>query len=166
MKMATDNLSTLRALIGGIDYAMLTTRSRHGVLVSRPLQTLQQDSIGDLWFFTSAFSGKVEEVRIDSNVNLVYANPTRKFFLSISGQAEILVDRQKIVELWTASQTIFFPGGCEDPTLALLKVTPVTAHYWDGNESPLGLLLKFGKALMQGESSDIGESALIDLRHQ
>ena len=44
-----------------------------------------------------------------------------------------------------------------------LKITPLTARYWDGNESPFGLLLKFGKAVLRHEASDLGESRDIDL---
>lgn len=48
-------------------------------------------------------------------------------------------------------------------SLTLLCVTPESAHYWDGNESPWGLLKKFGKAVLLREASDLGSSRQLDL---
>jgi general stress protein 26 len=150
-------------LLAGIEYTMLTTLAPDGSLVSRPLQTLQMDAGGALWFFTSASSGKIDDIHHDSRVNLAYANPAKKIFVTVSGRAEVVVDRTKIDELWSAAQTIFFPQGRDDPTLALLKIVPAAARYWDGKESALATLMKFGRAVLNGEAADIGESRELDV---
>jgi general stress protein 26 len=150
-------------LLAGIEYAMLTTLAADGSLVSRPLQTLQMDADGALWFFTSAASGKIGDIQHDSRVNLAYANPLKKIFVTVSGHAEIVVDRNKIDELWSPAQTIFFPQGRDDPTLTLLKVVPTAARYWDGKESAIAMLLKFGRAVLQGEPADIGQNSVLDV---
>jgi general stress protein 26 len=159
-------MSELQQLLAGVELVMLATRGRHGLPVSRPLQLLQVDAAGALWFFTSASSAKVAEIRADARVNVAYADPARKYFIAIAGEARIVVDRAKIDEMWTLAQTIFFPQGREDPSLVLLKVTPATARYWDGYESILGVLLKFGKAVLRNEASDLGHSGRIDLGGQ
>jgi len=151
-------------LLGEIEYAMLTTRSRDGSFNCRPLQTLQIDAQATFWFFTNTGSDKCADIRNDARVNLAYADPARKIFVAIAGQAELLVDRAKIDELWTPAQLVFFPKGCDDPALTLLKFTPESARYWDGNESMAGVLLKLGKALLLGEASDLGASGRLGLR--
>jgi general stress protein 26 len=151
------------ALLADIEYAMLTTRSRDGSFNCRPLQTLQIDAHARFWFFTNTSSDKCADIRNDPRVNLAYADPARKIFVAILGQAELVVDRAKINELWTPAQLVFFPRGRDDPTLTLLKITPDSARYWDGNESPVGLLLKFGKAVLRGKPSDLGHSGHLDL---
>jgi general stress protein 26 len=163
MKAAPHDRDSLRELLTDIEYATLTTRTRDGGLASRPLQTMQVDDAGAIWFFTSSSSGKIDDIRFDEHVSLVYADPARKIFVSLTGRAEVIVDRAKVDELWKLGQTIFFPQGRDDPSLVLLKITPLTARYWDGNESPFGLLLKFGKAVLRHEASDLGESRDIDL---
>ena len=163
MRTAPHDRDSLRALLTGIEYAVLTTRTRDGGLASRPLQTMEIDDAGAIWFFTSASSGKIEDIRFDEHVALVYADPAQKVFVAITGRAEVIADRAKVDQLWKLGQTIFFPQGRDDPSLVLLKVTPLAARYWDGNESPLGLLLKFGKAVLRHEASDLGESRQIDL---
>ena len=55
-------MQKLADLIDGIRIGMLTTVEPDGSLRSRPLATLQMDSDGRLWFFTSITSPKVEEI--------------------------------------------------------------------------------------------------------
>ncbi len=155
----------LNELVTSIEYAMFTARSRAGELISRPLQTLQVDRNGAIWFFTSATSAKVGDIAADARVNLAYADPARKRFVSVVGTARIVVDRGKIDELWSLVQTVFFPLGRDDPSLVLLEVRPRTARVWDGRESALGLLLKLGRAVLRGEASDLGRCEDLDLRH-
>jgi len=148
--------------LSGMDIAMLTTRAANGSLVSRPLQMLEAASDA-LWFFTAASSGKAGELARDSVVNLAFADPQRKTYVSVSGRAEVLVDREKARELWNIAQSLFFPGGAADPELVLLKVIPDSAHCWDGRESILGTVIKFGKAMIAGEAQDLGRHASIDI---
>ena len=161
---ARDESQTLRGLLEGIEYAMLTTRASDGALAGRPLQILQVDGRDAIWFFTSASSAKVREIQRDPRVNLACIDPRKKFFIAVTGRAEIIVDRSKADELWSVAQRIFFPQGRDDPSLVLLKLTPLSVRYWDGNESAFGLLLKFGKAVVRSEASDIGKHGKLDLR--
>jgi general stress protein 26 len=166
MDADTNPVELLKRLLEDIEYAMLTSRARDGALDSRPVQVLQIDADAAIWFFTNAASGKVEEISADAHVNLAFADTSHKRFVSVAGNAEIIADPQKIDELWTPSQTVFFPRGRSDPSLALLKVAPGSARYWNGNESALGMLLKFGKAVLRREASDLGVSGRLDLQHK
>jgi general stress protein 26 len=156
MKSETLSEIDLKVLLAKIEYAMLTTISADGSLVSRPLQTLEIDSEGVLWFFTSRKSEKVYEILRQSRVNIAYVNIEKKNFISISGHAELFEEQAKIDQLWNTSQLIFFPGGRDDPDLTLLKITPVNATYWDGREAPITILMKVGRAIITGQRSDIG----------
>lgn len=66
----TKKLEELNELIDGIEIAMLTTRTRDGAPVSRPLQTQARRAGTDLWFMTAADSSKVDELELDPHVNL------------------------------------------------------------------------------------------------
>lgn len=152
----------LRELVAGIDYATLTTHAGNGSLTARPLQLLQIDDQAALWFFTAAASAKAGEIRREPDVNLAFADPATKRFVTLTGRALVFVDRARIEQLWRASQTVFFPRGPADPELALLKIEPASARYWDGRESMLGMLVKFGRAVLRGEASDLGASGAIE----
>jgi general stress protein 26 len=154
-----DDRTLMHRVFSQIHFAMLTTRSAaEGNLVSRPVEVLQMDEAGALWIFTSAQSRKVQDISHDPRVNLTFADIADKLFLSVSGHARILADRDKLDELWTPAQTIFFPSGREDPHLVLIKVTILNAHYWDGKESLIESAWKFGRAIVAGEASDLGTS--------
>lgn len=150
-----DSISELRRQIEAIEYCMLTSRARDG-LSTRPLQTLGMDDDATLWFFTARDSEKVREIRIDPRVCIAYADTGRRVFIALSGKAAIVDDRARATALWRPAQRIFFPLGPDDPELVLLRVVPDAATVWDGNEPLLGMLRKFGKAMLRGEASDLG----------
>ena len=128
----SDAIRTLGKLIDHVEVAMLTTVAPDGTLVSRPLQTLQMEFDGDLWFITGADSGKVADMARDSHVNLAYADPDDHTYVSVSGHAQVLVDRAKLDELWSDRMERYFPRGKDDPDLALIKVHVDSAEYWTG----------------------------------
>ena len=156
--------SELADLFGRIQFAMLTTCDREGQLVGRPVQTLRFDSNHVFWFFTSARSAKIQQLQSNAHVNLAYADPQRKIFVSVSGVAELLRDEHLARDLWQLSQTIFFPLGPADPDLVILKVHARVAQYWNGNASLLETAIKFGNAALRGERADLGTVAEIPLR--
>ena len=158
MTYPSTDLARFKQILAPLRYGMLTTRALGGGLASRPLQSMQIDNDGSIWFFTSSESQKVRELRENAEVNLCYADIHSKVFVSIIGNAELIVDPRKAGSLWELTQTIFFPGGPDDPSLVLIRVVPHNVRTWDGNESALGVVLKLGKALVRGEASDLGES--------
>jgi general stress protein 26 len=118
-------------MIRGIKVAMLTTTAPDGSLHSRPMATQEAEFDGVLWFFTKSGSGKVDEILHDSEVNVSYAAPEDHRYLSFSGRAALVRDRDKIEELWSPAYRPWFARGLEDPDLALLRVDVRRADYWD-----------------------------------
>src|SRR4051812_13853473 len=98
----------LKELLEGIDFCMLTTISG-GELRSRPMSTQTFDEGGDLWFFTSDNTHKIDEINADSRVNVAYSQPDDNRYVSVSGRAELSKDRSKIEELWNPILKAWFP---------------------------------------------------------
>ena len=117
-------------LIGDIRVALLTTVSLEGLFHTRPLETLQIEPDGTLWFFTGWGSPKVDELLHDRRVSLGYADPRKRLYLAVSGLASLLRDVEKARELWMPAQRAFFPAGPDDERLALLRVRIEHAEYW------------------------------------
>lgn len=136
---------------------MLTTIDG-GHLRSRPMSTQKFEFDGDLWFFTSDDTHKVEEIQKDDRVNVSYATPDDNHFVSVSGRTEIVKDRAKIEELWNPILKAWFPDGLDDPHLCLLRVRVEQAEYWDSPSGTLVQLVGFVKALATGEEMDDGEN--------
>jgi general stress protein 26 len=117
-------------LIQRIEVGLLTTFDPEGNFHTRPLQTLQAEPEGRLWFFTDWSSPKVGELEHDVRVSLGYADPANKTYVAISGKGRLFRDREKAKQLWTIEQRAYYPEGPEDPRLALLQVQIERAEYW------------------------------------
>lgn len=108
--------------------AMLITRSADNKLSARPMVIAQLEDDGDLWFATDVDSGKVEDLTADPQVAVTMSGGGS--YVSISGQARVVRDREKIDQLWNESWRLWFPEGKSDPRLALINVTASQGEYW------------------------------------
>jgi general stress protein 26 len=153
----------ITGLIKGIRLAMLTTVGPDGHLRSRPMDTQDAEFDGDLWFFTEANAPKVADIASNSKVNVSYANPEKQRYVSVQGHAMLVRDRAKIKELWSPEHKIWFPGGPDDPNLALIKVKAEEVEYWDSASNPVGQVIGFVKALVTGNEQEMGENEKIRL---
>ena len=156
-----ESIEKLKGLIESIDFCMLTTMD-DGHLRSRPMSTQQFEFDGDLWFFTSDQTHKVEDIRKDSRINVAYSDPGGNRYVSVSGRAEIVKDREKIEELWSPVLKAWFPEGLEDPSLCLLKIDVDQAEYWDTPSGKIVQLVGFVKALATGQEMNVGEHEKIN----
>ena len=144
-----DAIRKVAMMIRGIKVAMLTTSSPDGALHSRPMATQEADFDGTLWFFSRAASGKVDEIRADAEVNLAYASPDDHRYVSLSGRASIVRDREKMQELWGPAARMWFARGLDDPDLILLRIEVRTAQYWDMLVGGMVVLPNFEAARME-----------------
>jgi len=151
------------AIIKGIRFAMLTTLEDDGTLHSRPMATQDVEFDGDLWFFTRADSPKVSEASAHRQVNVSFADPDASKFVSASGTADLVRDREKLEQYWKPAYKVFFPQGLNDPELVLLKVKVHTAEYWDSANTKLGRAFDFARAYVTKDVSKLGQHAKIGL---
>jgi general stress protein 26 len=152
-------LSKLGELVKDIRVAMLTTADDDGSLRSRPMATPQVEFDGDLWFFTWADTPKVEGLQRHPQVNVSFADPDQQHYVSISGTATLVRERQKMKELWSSWFRTWFPRGIDDPNLALLRVQVEKAEYWDAPSSTMVQLFGVVKATLTGQPPQPGEHA-------
>lgn len=117
--------------IENIRVTMMTTRETDGSLRSRPMWTLGDTFDGSLWFFTSDEAPKVDELANGTSIGLSYADPDADTYVSVSGRATLVHDETKARELWNVFAEAWFPGGVDDPRLALLRVDVEQAQYWE-----------------------------------
>ncbi|MBH8576539.1 pyridoxamine 5'-phosphate oxidase family protein [Nostocaceae cyanobacterium CENA369] len=139
MTTSTDRdqqIQKLRELIADIDSGMLTTVDDNGSLHSCPMSTNGQiTSDGVLWFFIYGSSHKATEIEHNQQVNVSFVSPDRQRYISVSGTAQLVKDRNKMQEQWKPQLQTWFPKGLDEPDIALLKVTMDKADYWDGQSS-------------------------------
>ncbi len=158
-------LEQLYELIDGIETAMLTTRTRSGALVSRPMQTQARRAGTDLWFMTSADSGKLDELIADPQVNLGYYKDGTREYVSVSGTAHVTQDKALIHELykpdwkaWLGDEGGERDGGPDDPRIALIEVRADSAYYLKSTQPRLIALFSVAKAIVTGDPPKAGDA--------
>ena len=154
--------SRLWELIRDIRFAMFTTRHENGHLHSRPVTTQNSDVDDDvnLWFFMSRSGDPVADLGSDPTVSVVYADPGKDRYVSISATASVIEDAAKKRQLWSTLAEAWFPGGVDDPDLALVQVRIIHASYWDVKESKLVQLYHMARAAFTGRPpTELGEHA-------
>lgn len=147
-----------------IRVGMLTTHGEGNTLLSRPMTSQNVDKEGLLWFFTSDQATVAENIQRQADVNVSFTAPGDSLYVSVSGQAEVIKDRSVIRDMWNPMVGAWFPGGPDDPHVALLKVTVSGAEYWDSDKSKMMQLFAMAKAAVTGEPpTSIGEHKKITL---
>ena len=166
MSKQTSDHQTLWDLIKDIKFGMLTHRHRDGSLQGHPLTT-QNRSIDEgalLYFFVSEKSGIPGRLREDGSVNVAYADPGADAYISVAGKAQFSNDAATKERLWSPMAKAWFPGGMNDPDVALLEVRITHAEYWNVKDSKVTQLFKMAKAAATGETpKHMGEHKEINL---
>lgn len=157
-----DQREHLWSMIKDLKFAMFTTRHpTNGHLHARPMTTQNKklDEDDRLWFFMSRKSDSVDDLAAEPNVNISYADSGKDSYVSVAGTASVSSDKVKARALWNKMTEAWFPGGVDDPDLALVEVVITHAHYWDVKENKLTQLFKMAKAAVTGKPpSGMGES--------
>lgn len=161
MSAQIHDLAPLRTLLKSLPVAMFNTVAHDGSVVARPLQALEFDEDGVLWFATGLDSEKATEIRARPHVGLSFADHHANRFVSVSGPARLVHDREKIDALWSPAMSVFFPQGKDDPNLVLVRVEIERAEYWDGPATFVGKLLYLAAAAITGDPGVMSENETI-----
>jgi general stress protein 26 len=153
-------------MIESVEVAMMVTMDGDGRFRSRPMRAVGRHEGDTLWFFSQAGAPVTSEARQDERVLLAYADPRSQNYVSLSGNAEVVRDKGKQKALWSEPLRVWFPGGPEDPKIALLKVTVDGAEYWDAPSSTLVHAWGYIKAITTGEPPHPGANDKVDFTHR
>ncbi|RXH56902.1 pyridoxamine 5'-phosphate oxidase family protein [Granulicella sibirica] len=157
-----EGLKKIGELIKHIKIAMMTTANPDGSFDSRPMATqTEKEFDGKIWFLTRNESGKVEELKQDSHVSLLYADQGDAKYISIKGRANLSRDRSAIHDLWNPMYKAWFPQGEEDPAIAVLWVEVEEAEYWEASSSRLVRGVRYLAAAATGGRVNLGETGKI-----
>jgi general stress protein 26 len=153
------------AKIKSVRFAMFTTVDQHGHLTSQPMTNQQIDADGALWFYTSSATDLWENIGASPEVNLSFAEPADSLYVSVSGSAERVVDRDRIRALWNPMVAAWFPHGVDDPHVVLVRVAARTVQFWDADDNKMTQVFEMAKAAITGGRPDIepGEHGKIAL---
>ena len=143
-----------------IGFCMLSTRTGDDIR-SRPMAAHVEPMENAVYFLTDVESHKDDEILRWPNVNLAFAESKGQKYVSVTGEATVSNDRERIRELWSTPAKAWW-ASANDPAIRVLKVTPKYAEYWD---SPMTVVsyVKMFAAAVSGSRPDMGDNAKVTL---
>lgn len=160
-----ENIDKVQEIIKNVKFAMMNTVNKKGDVHAWPMTT-NEASIGakEIWFIGDKTSDVVKDLQDNKNVGLSYATQDAKNYVSISGNAELSTDKDKLDELWSPMDSAFFEQGKEDPDVQLIKVVPHGIECWISGSSTINMFKMAAAAMQEGKTAeDIGETFKISL---
>jgi general stress protein 26 len=156
--------SDLWALVRSVRFVLLTHSDAAGVISSRPMTIQRIDEPGALWFFASRSSPGTATLAQRPNVSVGVADPGNDLYVSMTGTARIVRDREVVRALWTPMAGAWFANGVDDPELVAIEVFVEHVEYWNVQESKMVQLFKLAKAAITGTPpAKLGEHGTMDV---
>ena len=148
------------SLLKKLRTAMLVTHTGEHGIHARPMAVAEVEDNGRVWFISGKDTAKVHEIEVDSHVHVI-AQDGNSAFLSMSGKASLIGDRQKIADLWQEPFRVWFPGGKDDPDIELIAVRPEQGEFWDNQGTKrYRYLWEAAKAYVTGTTPDADDGEL------
>ncbi len=119
-------LEAARMIIGTARYATLSTvqpRGR-GQPQSRVVDPALPDSTMTILVATNPKSRKVQEIRANPRVALLYFDAAAGEYVTLQGIAALITDPADKARLWDTKWTPFYPQGATSPSVVLLRIRP------------------------------------------
>ena len=160
-----DHIDKIQEVVKDVKFAMMSTTNKKGDIHAWPMTT-SETSIGakEIWFIGDKTSDVVKDIQDDARIGLTYASPDAKNYVSISGDAELVNDQDKLDELWSPVYNAFFAHGKEDENLQLIKVVPHGAECWISGNSLVNMFKMATAAVQDGKTAeDLGETFSVSL---
>lgn len=121
----------LISILKDFDTGILVTHTAEGGIRGRPMAMAETRDDGELVFAAGLDSPKLKEIARDAHVGMMFQGKTK--WVSVSGNARIILERDEIHRLWKDSWKLWFPEGKDDPNLCLLAIDPTEGEYWDNS---------------------------------
>ncbi len=151
-------------LVDDIPIAMVVTHEGQGRnMRARPMAVRPARDEGAIYFLTDVDTPKAHEIGRDESICLALADNKTQKYVSITGRAEIIDDRERVEKIWSIYDKAFWPDK-NDARIRILRVTPESAEFWEGAGTVV-TAVKLVAAIASGERMDIGENEKVGFPH-
>jgi len=156
----TNDIERTWALMEKIRFCMLSTLDGKEIR-SRPMAAHFEPIENAIYFLTDVKSDKDDEIDKYANVGLAFADSKGQKYVSVTAEAEVSNDRERIEDLWSTPAKAWWDNA-DDPSIRVLKVTPKYAEYWDSPGTVVSYI-KMIAAAVSDSKPDMGDNAKVDL---
>jgi general stress protein 26 len=159
----THNLDSLWNDIAAIRIGMVTTCDA-GVLRSRPVLTSPEREEEVVYFFTRAEDHKIREIGRDGRVCVAFVDSGREIYISVSGEARILDDRDRARKYASPEAIAWFDNGIDDESLRLIRVGLQQAERWDVNANPIRKTWEIVRSMNSPRTPELADNSKFSFR--
>jgi general stress protein 26 len=159
-----DGIIKLKKMVDDVKYCFFSTDLKNENEPTSTVMTAQTvDDQGNIWFVSGINSDRNQDIKSNNKVQLYFSCPEKDTYLTVVGNASIIIDKAKFAELWNPSLKIWFQDGIDDKNISLLKVETKTANYWDNESGKMINFYKMISAVLTGDSLDTASHGTIKL---
>jgi general stress protein 26 len=83
-----------------------------------------------VYFTTNSSSLKIAQIKANPRVSVYYCMPSDFRGLMLSGEMELVRDKQEKEQVWQKGWELYYPGGVHDPDHTVLKLRPTIVKYY------------------------------------
>ena len=149
-----EGIEKLKKLVEDIKFCFFKTNTENQNIDSSTIMTAQNvDENGNIWFFSGIDSDRNRDIKINKQVELYFSSPEKNVYLSVNATAHVVLDKEKMTELWNPLLKIWFKDGVNDKNISLIKLTTTTANYWDSEGGKMINFLKMIAAVITGNDN-------------
>ncbi|WP_129794274.1 pyridoxamine 5'-phosphate oxidase family protein [Sphingosinicella sp. CPCC 101087] len=156
----TNDTAHVWELMEKITFCMLSSHDGEEIR-SRPMAAYVRPEENLIYFLTDAESAKDDEIAARPQVNLAFADPSGQNYVSLVGRAAVSNDREKIRDLFGTPAKAWWDSP-DDPSIRVLKVTPVEAQYWD-SPGTLRAYIRMAAAAVSDTRPAMGRNEKVDM---
>lgn len=123
-------LGAAREIVARVRYCMAVTPAADGGANARVVQPFPPAGDWSVAFVTSARSRKAEEIRRSGRLTLAYQHDPDGACAALVGRARLATDAAAKARFWTPGFDEWFPGGQDDPDVAVVRLAVERIEVW------------------------------------
>ncbi|KAJ6499348.1 hypothetical protein C8R45DRAFT_113471 [Mycena sanguinolenta] len=164
---AQEKITGLHEILKSAKTGMLTTHGSDGHLHSRAMipSSPFDDTQLSLVFIANNATGKFEEIKNDSHVNVSFCDTNTTSWASYSGTATVSQNKELIHKHFHSSMSAYFgdlkdgvhKGTADDPRISVIEVVPKEIRYWVATKGYLARAADAAMSKVTGNASAPGE---------
>lgn len=112
---------------------------------ARPMTAQVEGDRGPIWFFSAMDNALVQKLAEGDRCIATFVSKGHEVFATVHGRLSVDNDPAAIDRLWNRYVAAWYPGGKDDPDLALLRLDPESAEIWlDASSLLAGIKILLG----------------------
>ncbi len=152
----TEFIAKVKSILEHVGICMVCTQGKNGDIESRPMILQSVDPDGSLWFFFGRDTFRMNQVEPSPHVTVVAQDSKGQKCVELRGPGKIIDEKDRLQPMWKLDHGAWFPGGLDDPQLALFRVEVREAAYWEWKAGLVATTLKRLEAILTGvEPADV-----------